>query len=72
MEISNSRVNRHGTRSIAFTESLLKVLEEKANLYTNGNLSEVVRVLTKASLDRMDEGKLVIRKSETTTIEIND
>tara|TARA_X000001382_G_C3166733_1_gene178127 strand:+ start:1337 stop:1552 length:216 start_codon:yes stop_codon:yes gene_type:complete len=71
METSENR-NVHGTKSVAFGEDLLKELEKSAEANTNGNLSELCRVLLRNGLDRLNNKQLIIRKAETTTIEVND
>ena len=63
-------MNDHGTKSIAFTSELLKELEDTAKSHTNGNLSELVRVLLKSSLEKLKTGELIIRKAQTQIIDV--
>ena len=63
-------MNDHGTKSIAFTSELLKELEDTAKKHTNGNLSELVRVLLKSSLEKLKSGELIIRKAQTQIIDV--
>ena len=63
--------NKYGTRSISFTQPILEELETQADKSTDGNLSELVRVLLRSSLDRMKNGKLVVKKTQTKALEIN-
>ena len=63
-------MNEHGTKSIAFTSELLEELEDTAKKHTNGNLSELVRVLLKSSLEKLKSGELIIRKAQTTIIDV--
>tara|TARA_B100000902_G_C27285341_1_gene904092 strand:- start:1206 stop:1421 length:216 start_codon:yes stop_codon:yes gene_type:complete len=63
-------MNEHGTKSIAFTSELLEELEATAKRHTNGNLSELVRVLLKSSLEKLNSGELIIRKAQTTIIDV--
>ena len=71
METSDNKKS-YGSTSIAFGEDLLKELEKTAIDHTNGNLSELCRVLLRNSLDRLSNKQLIIRKAQTTTIEVND
>lgn len=63
-------MNDHGTKSIAFTSELLEELEDTAKKHTNGNLSELVRVLLKSSLEKLKSGELIIRKAQTQIIDV--
>ena len=63
-------MNEHGTKSIAFTSELLEELEATAVKHTNGNLSELVRVLLKSSLEKLKTGELIIRKAQTQIIDV--
>ena len=63
-------MNEHGTKSIAFTSELMEELEGTAEKHTNGNLSELVRVLLKSSLEKLKSGELIIRKAQTQIIDV--
>lgn len=68
MESANKPAS-YGATTVAFGDELLDKIGKLADKFTDGNTSELIRVITENAIDKIEAGEFDIRRGKTKIVE---